>query len=70
MLGVGRIGNKIRKPQWEAGELSQVLIDVVFGKGSNEIKKKAAHFAAVCHEHGSGAVHAAKILLAECDRTG
>ena len=40
MLGIGRIGNKKCKPQWEAEELSQVLLGVAFGKESDGYEKE------------------------------
>jgi hypothetical protein len=65
MLGVGRLGNRNTKPRWAAKDLSQSLIDVIMGKDSETIKKKAEDLARLCKDAGEGREVAAKFILEE-----
>ncbi|PNY25518.1 Uncharacterized protein TCAP_04541 [Tolypocladium capitatum] len=65
MLGIGRLGNRKAKPKWTAQELSRELSEVLLGKDSEAMKRKAMELADVCRRNGSGAANAARILLAE-----
>ncbi|KAH6887504.1 glycosyltransferase family 1 protein [Thelonectria olida] len=66
MLGVGRWGSRDTKPKWTSQGLARKLSDVLQGETSEAMKKRAVELAGVCKEKGNGAVHAAKIILAEC----
>ncbi|KAK3172949.1 hypothetical protein OEA41_006275 [Lepraria neglecta] len=66
MLGIGRWGSRTTKPQWSAQELARELLDVLLGERSDAMKQKARELAELCQKSGSGAVTAARILLAEC----
>ncbi|KAM0430037.1 hypothetical protein ACHAPT_006043 [Fusarium lateritium] len=65
MLGIGRLGSRKTKPRWVAKELSQSLADVIFGKDSEAMKKKAEDLAKLCKNAGEGRDVAAKIILRE-----
>lgn len=65
MLGIGRLGSQKTKPRWTAGELGQSLTDVMMGKDSRAIKKKAERLAMVCRDAGEGREVAAKFILEE-----
>lgn len=65
MLGVGRTGNRIAKPQWSAQELSKELLDVLQGQSSLAIQLKANEVARLCERNGMGAMVAAQTLLSE-----
>ncbi|KAJ4198767.1 hypothetical protein NW767_008758 [Fusarium falciforme] len=65
MLGIGRLGNRKTKPRWTAKDLSQSLIDVIMGKDSETIKKKAEDLARLCRDAGEGREVAAKFILEE-----
>lgn len=67
MLGVGRWGSRDTKPKWTRKGLARELSAVLQGESSREMKKRARELADVCEEKGNGAVHAAKVLLAECN---
>jgi UDP:flavonoid glycosyltransferase YjiC (YdhE family) len=66
MLGIGRLGNRKAKPLWTAEELGSVLSDVLFGKSSDSIQRKAKAMAVVCKGKGDGAANAARLLLESC----
>ncbi|KAJ4172088.1 hypothetical protein NW754_007686 [Fusarium falciforme] len=65
MLGIGRLGNRKTKPRWTAKDLSQSLIDVIMGKDSETIKKKAEDLARLCRDAGEGREVAANFILEE-----
>lgn len=66
MLGIGRVGNRIAKPKWSAGELSQQLLHVLHGENAVEIRRNARELAHLCDKNGVGAMVAAQMLLGEC----
>lgn len=66
MLGIGRLGNRTAKPLWTKKELGDVLSEVLLGKSSESIQRKASALAAVVKAKGNGAANAARLLLEEC----
>lgn len=66
VLGIGRLGSRKAKPLWTAEELGSVLSDVLLGKSTDSILRKAKAMAAVCKGRGDGAANAARLLLEAC----
>jgi hypothetical protein len=66
MLGIGRLGNRAAKPLWTETELGDVLSEVLLGKSSDSIKRKATALATVVKAKGNGAENAARLLVEEC----
>jgi UDP:flavonoid glycosyltransferase YjiC (YdhE family) len=67
LLGIGRWGNRVsakNKGDW-GRELGLVLIDVILGPRSAQMRDKARDLAKLCSQGGGGRVIAAKMILNE-----
>jgi hypothetical protein len=66
-LGIGRWGNKVSQATKRAwgGELGHVLIDVLLGPQSDQIKRRARELGELCTQNGGGRVIAARMILKE-----
>ncbi|KAB5540331.1 hypothetical protein GE09DRAFT_1205720 [Coniochaeta sp. 2T2.1] len=67
LLGIGRWGNRMSnrtKTPW-GRELGNVLIDIMLGEQSTQIRDKAQGLARLCNRNGGGRVIAAKMILKE-----
>jgi hypothetical protein len=65
LLGIGRWGNKVtHKGHW-GGELGNVLVEVLLGARSTQIRDRARELARLCKENGGGRVIAARMILRE-----
>ncbi|KAL8381634.1 hypothetical protein RB595_005764 [Gaeumannomyces hyphopodioides] len=66
MLGIGRWGSKMAKPQWSAEELGPALIEVVIGKKRDTYRRRAR---SLSERFGvsAGREKAAKIILETMD---
>lgn len=62
-LGIGRLGARKRKPQWQADELAGELLAVLRGEGADKMKQKAKEVATMCQKHGDGATTAARLIM-------
>ena len=67
LLGIGRWGNKLSqktKRPW-GGELGNVMVDVLLGPQSMQIREKARELAKLCTHNGGGRAIAAEMILRE-----
>jgi UDP:flavonoid glycosyltransferase YjiC (YdhE family) len=62
LLGVGRWANKKAKPRWKEDELSDAIIETLFGTESAQMKKTAREVASR-HPEWKGRHKAAKEIL-------
>jgi UDP:flavonoid glycosyltransferase YjiC (YdhE family) len=64
-LGIGRYGSRKASPKYTADELGPVLLDVLLGRESQNMRSKAQELASACATLGEGRDTAAKGILRE-----
>ncbi|KAF4439570.1 UDP-glycosyltransferase 84B2 [Fusarium austroafricanum] len=67
LLGIGRWANKMAKPRWTEDELTDALVDILFGPNSEHILKAAKELASR-HPEWEGRQRAAQEILKYLDK--
>jgi hypothetical protein len=65
VLGIGRIGNRNTKPQWNSEDLAGEILKVLISDTAPNMRSRALELAQLCQKRGSGAMKVVSHIIEE-----